>query len=84
MPTPRSYTASVTTEQALIVVAGHNVGSRLDTVEVMDIPSQQWTTASRLPELPHPFYWMSATIYCWIWGDQSFITLATMACNSED
>ena len=58
MPTPRSDTASVTTEQALIVAGGLS-GQRLDTVEVMDIPSQQWSTASRLP---HPFYRMSAPI----------------------
>ena len=65
MPTPRSHTASVTTEQALIVAGGFS-GRRLDTVEVMDIPSQQWTTAIRLPQ---PFYWMSATI-C---GDQLYL-----------
>ena len=38
MPTPRGDTASVTTEQALIVAGGFS-GRRLDTVEVMDIPS---------------------------------------------
>ena len=58
MPTPRSNTASVTTEQALIVAGGFSE-QYLDTVEVMDIPSQQWTTASRLPQ---PFSLMSATI----------------------
>ena len=58
MPTPRSGTASVTTEQALIVAGGLS-GRRLDTVEVMDIPSRQWSTASRLP---HPFYRMSALL----------------------
>ena len=66
MPTPRSKTASVTTEQALIVAGGHTGAGRLDTVEVMDIPSQQWTTASRLPQ---PFSWMSITI-C---GDQLYL-----------
>ena len=58
MPTPRSDTASVTTKQALIVAGGLS-GRRLDTVEVMDIPSQQWSTASCLP---HPFYRMSAPL----------------------
>ena len=66
MPTPRGDTASVTTEQALIVAGGLSGARRLDTVEVMDIPSQQWTSASRLP---HPFYSMSATI-C---GDQLYL-----------
>ena len=65
MPTPRSNTASVTTEQALIVAGGFSE-KYLDTVEVMDIPSQQWTTASRLPR---PFNRMSATI-C---GDQLYL-----------
>ena len=67
MPTPRSDTASVTTEHALIVAAGGiSEARRLDTVEVMDIPSQQWTTAIRLPQ---PFCLMSATI-C---GDQLYL-----------
>ena len=65
MPTPRGYTASVTTEQALIVAGGFSE-QYLDTVEVMDIPSQQWTTASRLPQ---PFSLMSATTY----GDHLYL-----------
>ena len=65
MPTPRSRTASVTTEQALIVAGGHSK-QYLDTVEVMDISSQQWSTASHLPQ---PFDSMSATI-C---GDQLYL-----------
>ena len=54
MPTPRSLCASVTTEQALIVAGGMSGVRRLDIVEVMDIPSQQWTTAIHLqrPCLP--------------------------------
>ena len=59
MPTRRSDTASVTTEQTLIVAGGYCEGRRLDIVEVMDIPSQQWTTASRLP---HPFHSISGTV----------------------
>ena len=66
MPTPRSDTASVTTEEALIVAGGYSEVC-LDTVEVLDIPSQQWSTASCLP---HPFHWMSATV-C---GDQLYLT----------
>ena len=49
MPTPRSLTASIATEKAL-VVAGGTAGGDRDTVEVMDINTKQWTTASSLPE----------------------------------
>ena len=66
MPTPRCDTASVITEHSLIVAGGLS-GQYLDIVEVMDIPSQQWTTASRLPS---PFNKMSGTI-C---GDQLYLT----------
>ena len=66
MPTPRSETASVTTEQALIVVGGYNGRKTLDTVEVMDIYTKQWTTASHLL---HPFGVISGTI-C---GDQLYL-----------
>ena len=66
MPTPRSQTASVTTEQALIVAGGYNGRKTLDTVEVMDIHTKQWTTASCLL---HPFAVISATI-C---GDQLYL-----------
>ena len=60
MPTPRSDTASITTEQALIVIGGCGEAQGLDTVEVMDIPSQQWYTGSRLPQ---PLCLISGTIY---------------------
>ena len=66
MPTPRSLTASVTTEQALIVAGGMSGVRRLHTVEVMDIPTQQWNIAIHLPR---PFISMSATI-C---GDQLYL-----------
>ena len=65
MPIACGDAASVTTEQALIVAGGYSEDS-LDTVQVMDIPSQQWTTASRLPQA---FNIMSATI-C---GDQLYL-----------
>ena len=66
MPTARSVTASVTTEQALVVAGGCAVGKNLDTVEVMTIATKQWTTAQHLP---HPFGWISGTI-C---GDQLYL-----------
>ena len=49
MPTPRNCTACITTEQAL-VVAGGNAYYGLDTVEVMDINTKQWTTVCALPQ----------------------------------
>ena len=66
MPTARSSTASVTTEQALVVAGGYDVRMSLDTVEVMTIATKQWTTAQHLP---HPFGWISGTI-C---GDQLYL-----------
>ena len=49
MPTPRRNPACITTEQAL-VVAGGSAGGCLDTVEVMNINTKQWTTVSPLPQ----------------------------------
>ena len=59
MPTARSDTASVTTEQALVVAGGNDGEKNLDTVEVMNIATKQWTTAQHLP---HPFGVISGTI----------------------
>ena len=66
MPTARSDTASVTTEQALVVAGGRADEMNLDTVEVMTIATKQWTTAQHLP---HPFGVISGTI-C---GDQLYL-----------
>ena len=49
MPTARTAATCVTTEQALVVAGGHD-GSRLATVEVMNISTKQWTTVSPLPQ----------------------------------
>ena len=50
MPTRRQSAACITTEQAL-VVAGGNAGIRdLDTVEVMNTNTKQWTVVSPLPQ----------------------------------
>ena len=65
MPTPRSQTVSVTTQQTLIV-AGGLAGKNLNIVEVMNISTKCWTTASHLP---HPFGAISGTI-C---GDQLYL-----------
>ena len=66
MPTARSFTASVTTEQALVVAGGHDGRKHLDTVEVMNIATKEWTSAQHLP---HPFCVILGTI-C---GDQLYL-----------
>ena len=60
MPTPRSVTVSLTTEHTLIVAGGYDGGKDLNVVEVMDISTRQWSTASS--DLPHPFGFASGTI----------------------
>ena len=66
MPTPRSLTACISTEKALVVAGGYARGSRdtvvalvvavgitsdyVATVEVMDINTKQWTTVCPLPQ----------------------------------
>ena len=59
MPTARCDSVSVTTGNYLIVAGGYNGRRYLDTVEVMEVPSEQWVTAC---SLPRPFGQMSATI----------------------
>ena len=49
MPTPRSLTACITTEKALVVAGGY-AGGDLATVEVMDMNTKQWTTVCPLPQ----------------------------------
>ena len=66
MPTARSGTASVTTEQALVVAGGWDGRENLDTVEVMTIATKQWTIVQHLP---HPLSLISGTI-C---GDQLYL-----------
>ena len=67
MPTARSETTSVTTEQALVVAGGWDGKTILDTVEVMTIATKQWTTAQHLL---HPYTLISGTI-C---GDQLYLS----------
>ena len=51
MPTPRSSTACITTEKALVVAGGYGLDyDNLATVEVMDINTKQWTTVCPLPQ----------------------------------
>ena len=66
MPTPRYLTVSVTTQQTLIVAGGCTESENLTIVEVMNISTKQWTTASHLP---HPVGRISGTIL----GDQLYL-----------
>ena len=59
MPAPRSQTVSITTQHTLIVAGGFDGKRNLNTVEVMNIPTKEWTTANHLP---HPFAVISGTI----------------------
>ena len=59
MPTPRCQTVSLTTQHTLIVAGGCTGSKNLENVEVMDIPTRQWSMTS---PLPHPFGWVSGTI----------------------
>ena len=50
MPTPRSSTACMTTEQAVVVAGGNTRDNNIATVEVMDINTKQWITVCPLPQ----------------------------------
>ena len=52
MPTARCYTAAVCSGHSLIVAGGSDGHNRLATVELLDIDTEQWSTAC---SLPHPF-----------------------------
>ena len=52
MPTPRSSPSAVVYKQWLIVAGGRTVLKNISTVEVLDIPSNQWKSA-----LPTPSPW---------------------------
>ena len=50
MPTPRRSTACFATDKALVAVGGFGVGGDLDTVEVMDTHTKQWSKCCSLPQ----------------------------------
>ena len=67
MPTKREGTTSLCTRTTLIVAGGVGEGAKvLETVEVMDTETHQWSTAT---DLPQPMYSASATV-C---GDQLYM-----------
>ena len=67
MPTPRSLSAVAYSEKAVIVAGGRSEVGNLDTVEIMDAYTKQWSAASCVP---HPFAIASAAI-C---GNQLYLT----------
>ena len=50
MPTPRYHTSCITTAKALVVAGGEAGSDDVETVEVMDINTKQWTTVCPLPQ----------------------------------
>ena len=50
MPTARAFSAAVTTDEVLVVAGGGDSDRKLDTVEVMNVNTKQWTTANPLPQ----------------------------------
>ena len=66
MPTKRSHTTAITTQDHLIVAGGVSRANRLNTVEVMNTQTLVWSTAAKLPQ---PGYSATATI-C---GDRLYI-----------
>lgn len=66
MPTKRSSTTAVTTEDSLIVAGGREGIEQLAAVEVMKIETLEWYYAQ---PLPHPLHWASSTV-C---GDKLYI-----------
>lgn len=49
MPTKRYSAAAVSNNEVLVVAGGFGNGRPLSNVEIMDIESEQWYTASKLP-----------------------------------
>ena len=68
MPTKRWLTAVVCSATSLVVAGGEGeTFKKLSTVEVMDLETLKWSTAS---SLPHPLYQAHSTTLC---GDQVYL-----------
>ena len=66
MPTKRWLTSVVCSDKSLVVAGGVGGYEDLSTVEVMEMETLQWSTAS---SLPHPLSAASATLY----GDKVYM-----------
>ena len=66
MPTPRAFSSAIATDNLLVVAGGGSKEVKVDAVEVMNIITQQWTTAS---PLPRPLTSISGAVY----GDRIFL-----------
>ena len=66
MPTERQSLVAVCSGQSLIAAGGYQSGICLTTVEVLDVVSLQWFTASSLPQL----FWGGTATIC---GDRLYL-----------
>ena len=82
MPTVRSRTIAISTEHVL-VVAGGFYGNNLDTVEVMNITTKQWTTACPLPRKCHSLSGVTCGYQLYIGGNAQH-SKAVMTCSLTD
>ena len=83
MPTKRYWTAVIYSGHFLIVTGGYNGCNKLDTVEVLDTDTLQWSIAS---SLTHPFYLATISIcgerlYMLGGNDQSSRTRSVLTCS---
>ena len=86
MPTPRCSAACVTSQHILVVAGGLAGRMYLDTVEVMDMDSKQWSSASPIPEK----LWLLSPAIC---GDTLYLaggashsvpSKSVFACSVQD
>lgn len=87
MPTKRQGTATVSTNDYLIVAGGKKELTCLITVEVMNIKTRIWST-SKAARLPHPYFNASATIcgnelYVLGGNDENGYTKSVMTCSLQ-
>ena len=67
MPTKRQFPAAVHTNNILVVAGGYDGESYLDVVEILNIQTRQWSSASPLPT---PRFQASTVL----WGDHVYVT----------
>ena len=80
----RRDSAAVCSGKTLVVIGGWSGDARLKTVELLDIDSRRWFTAS---ELPHPLSEASATVcgdnlyLVGGWGEDGIVTKSVLTCS---